>query len=422
MDAKDLAGFAFNEGIGAGLQSSGLGMAMNAKDYAKKLWEILLRMFRQDTFQLLVMLLVFMSYLLFVFATILFVNAIINLHKTIDDNKTPGNKKLKDLPMFDYFKKDNFMFLDDSLLNKASVVFQVTIGIITGSIIFLGLHYLVLNNNEDNRVFKAYSASLYNPARIYIIALAIIPYLYYIIVLSLYNTQILNNMCVLDNDYDVYKKTNLTIRYKSDKLKDIKKLIQENIYSGSYHNAPVTSKFEKFIALAEIDPKKTIEIDIPSIFLIYHNNLKNKDNVAGTAKQYAREYINYMDEYFDLLGQKGDPDNPDYYQKFYLLGLIEYDDDMPSPEGGIYDLFHGFKHKLLNAIRTKILTYFITTIALYATMCIAVICIVLVFNDTARKLFVAFVYSLYNKMKQNITGVSVMSILLAIIAGSQSGG
>jgi hypothetical protein len=412
MDAKDLAGFAFNQG----LQSSGLGIAMSAKDYAKKLWEILLRMFRQDTFQLLVMLLVFMSYILFVFATILFVNAIINLHKTIDNTKTPGNKKLKDLPMFDYLKKDNFMFLDDSLLNKASVLFLVTIGIITGSIIFLGLHYMVLNNKENNGDFKAYCAGLYNPARIYIIAIALMPYLYYIIVLSLYNTQILNNMCVLDNDYDIYKKSNLTIRYKRDNLKDIKKLLQENIYSGSYHNAPVTSKFEKFIALAETDPKKTIDIDIASIFLIYHNNLKNKDSVAGATKQYAREYINYMDEYFDLLGRKGDPD---YYQRFYLLGLIEYDDDMPSPEGGIYDLFHGFKHNLINAIRTKIVTYFITTITLYATMCIAVICIVLVFNDTARKLFVAFVYSLYNKMKQNITGVSLMSILLAIIVGSQ---
>ena len=412
MDAKDLAGFAFNQG----LQSSGLGIAMSAKDYAKKLWEILLRMFRLDTFQLIVMLLVFMSYILFVFATILFVNAIINLHKTIDNTKTSGNKKLKDLHMFDYLKKDNFMFLDDSLLNKASVVFQVTIGIITGSIIFLGLHYLVLNNKEDNRAFKAYSASLYNPARIYIVAITFIPYLYYIIVLSLYNTQILNNTCVLDDDYDVYKKNNLTIRYKRENLKDIKKLIQENIYSGSYHNAPVASKFEKFIALADTDPKKTIDIDIASIFLIYHNNLKNKDGVAGATKQYAREYINYMDEYFDLLGRKGDPD---YYQKFYLLGLIEYDDDMPSPEGGIYDLFHGFKHNIINVIRAKISTYFITTIALYATMCIVVICIVLVFNDTARKLFVTFVYSLYNKMKQNITGVSVMSILLAIIAGSQ---
>jgi len=416
MEAKDLAGFAFNQG----LQSSGLGIAMNAKDYAKKLWEILLRMFRLDTFQLLVMLLVFMSYILFVFATILFVNAIINFHKTIDNNAT-GNKKLKDLSMFDYLKKKNFMFLDDSLLNKASVLFLVTIGIITGSIIFLGLHYMVLNNNENNGDFKAYCAGLYNPARIYIIAIALMPYLYYIIVLSLYNTQILNNTCVLDNDYDIYKKGNLTIRYKRENLKDIKKLLQENIYSGSYHSAPVASKFEKYIALAETDPKKTIDIDIASIFLIYHNNLKNKDGVASVTKQYAREYINYMDEYFDLLGRKGDPDNPDYYQRFYLLGLIEYDDDMPSPEGGIYDLFRGFKHNIINVIRTKMSTYFITTIALYATMCIAVICIVLVFNDKARKIFVAFVYSLYNKMKQNITGVSVMSILLAIIAGSQLG-
>lgn len=413
MDANHLAGFAFNQG----LQSSGLGIAMNAKDYVKKLWEILLRMFRLDTFQLIVMLLLFMSYILFVFSTILFVNAIINLHKTLD-NKATGNKKLKDLPMFDYLKKNTFMFLDDALLNKTSVLFLVTIGIIVGSIILLGLHYLVLNNKEDNLLFKAYCAGLYNPARIYIVAITLIPYLYYIIVLSLYNTQILNNTCVLDDDYDVYKKTNLTIRYKRENLKDIKKLIQENIYSRSYHSAPVTSKFEKYIALADIDPKKTIDIDIASIFLIYHNNLKNKDSGAGAAKQYAREYINYMDEYFDLLGRKGDPD---YYQKFYLLGLIEYDDDMPSPEGGIYDLFHGFKHNIINVIRTKISTYFITTIALYATMCIAVICIVLVFNDTARKIFVAFVYSIYNKMKQNITGVSVMSILLAIIAGSQLG-
>jgi len=414
MDANHLAGFAFNQG----LQSSGLGIAMNAKDYAKKLWEILLRMFRLDTFQLIVMLIVFMSYILFVFATILFVNAIINFHKTLD-NKATGNKKLKDLPMFDYLKKNTFMFLDDSLLNKTSVLFLVTIGIITGSIIFLGLHYIVLNNNENNGEFKAYCARLYNPARIYIVAITLIPYLYYIIVLSLYNTQILNNTNVLDNDYEVYKKNNLTIRYKRENLKDIKILIQKNIYSGSYHSAPVASKFENFIALADTDPKKTIDIDIASIFLIYHNNLKNKEAVAGSTKQYAREYINYMDEYFDLLGRKGDPD---YYQKFYLLGLIEYDDDMPSPEGGIYDLFRGFKHNIINVIRAKISTYFITIITLYVTMCIAVICIVLVFNDTARKLFVSFVYSLYNKMKQNISGVSVMSILLAIIAGSQLGG
>jgi hypothetical protein len=415
MDTKEFAGFAFNQGI----QSSGLGIAMSAKDYAKKLWEILLRMFRLETFQILVMFLVFIAYLLFVFATILFVNATINLHKTID-NKATGTKKLKDLPMFDYLKKNNFMFLDDSMLNKASVLFLVTIGVIVGAIIFLGLHYIVLNNNEgNNQGFKAYCSGLFNPSRTYIIAITLIPYLFYLIVLSLYNTQVVDNTRVLDDDLDVYRKNNPITLYKRDALKDIKKVIQENIYSGSYHSAPVSSKFEKFMATADTDPKNTIDIDITSIFLIYHNNLKNKDGVAGATKQYAREYINYMDEYFDLLGRKGDPDN---YQKFYLLGLIEYDDDIPLPEEGIYDLFRGFRNNLINVIRTKITTYFITTITLYATMCIAVICIVLVFNDTARKLFVALIYSLYNKMKQNITGVSVMSILLAIIAGSQSVG
>jgi hypothetical protein len=104
MDTKEFAGFAFNQGI----QSSGLGIAMSAKDYAKKLWEILLRMFRLETFQILVMFLVFIAYLLFVFATILFVNATINFHKTID-NKATGTKKLKDLSMFDYLKTNDLI-------------------------------------------------------------------------------------------------------------------------------------------------------------------------------------------------------------------------------------------------------------------------------------------------------------------------
>lgn len=401
--------------------SSPAGMASGmALDKVKGLWKIFLKLFRMDTFKILVSLLLFMAYLMFALATILFVNAIVNLHKTADNNP----KKLKELPIFDYLKSNNFMFLDTAILNfKTSILFKVIVGIVSGAVGLLAIHLAVWyysKNDEGGTEWTAFMNFYKKELRrleVYIIA-AIIYFYYLLVIAPLYATHIATNLSVLDSCLVDYKKDKNIIRYTKTSLNAIKKQIQQRIYSGNENY--VETEYEAYKDKGN-DKGKGVEIDIPSIFLIYKNNLARKGSVEDR-RQYAREYINYMDEYFALLGRKGNfaadataTDAADYYQAFYLVGLIEYDEDkdITKPDGAIYVLHTEFIKKLKDDIVPKIKIYLGVSIGLYTVMCLAILFLLFATKESMKKMVVEFVYSV-NSSKPKIFAIG--SVVLIVIA------
>ena len=395
--------------------SSPAGMASGmAMDKVKGLWKIFLKLFRMDTFKILVSLLLFMAYLMFALATILFVNAIVNLHKTTDNKP----KKLKELPIFDYLKSNNFMFLDTAILNfKTSILFKVIVGIVSGAVGLLAIHLAVWyysKNDEGGKEWTAFMNFYKKELRrleVYIIA-AIIYFYYLLVIAPLYATHIATNLSVLDSCLVDYKKDKNIIRYTKTSLNAIKKRIQQRIYSGNENY--VETEYEAYKDKGN-DKGKGVEIDIPSIFLIYKNNLARKGSVEDR-RQYAREYINYMDEYFALLGRKGrDADSvTDYYQAFYLAGLIEYDEDkdITKPDGAIYVLHTEFIKKLKDDIVPKIKIYLGVSIGLYTVMCLAILFLLFATKESMKKMIVEFVYSV-SSSKPKIFAIG--SVVLIVI-------
>jgi len=392
--------------------AAGTALLAKTKDYAKRLWEIIIKIFRVETFKLLVMLLIFMAYLLFALATLLFVNASVNFHKT--QATASGYKKLKDVPIFEYLKANNFMFLDDFILSKNSKLFIAIVSIIGGSIGILLIHAVVIkyNNSIDEDTmrererFKVYCNDFLKNKMNF---MTIIPYVvFYIIFISAYYTQIASNTNVFDSILDVYKKDNKNIiSYKKTDLLAIKEDIQQNIYSDvavAYKEAD----FKKYEA-ALGETKNVVDIDIASIFLIYQTNRKSgSGGESSDPRQYAREYINYLDEYFELLGRKGVADN---YQKFYLVGLINNTD--APPDGKIYTLYTNFKDKL-NTVKSKIATYYILIITFYTLMCVAIFAISFLLNVSIQKTVIEAVYNIGSKVTKRETP-AIIGILTSVI-------
>jgi hypothetical protein len=394
--------------------AAGTVLLTKTKDYAKRLWETILKIFRVETFKLLVMLLIFMAYLLFALATLLFVNASVNFHKT--QATTAGYKKLKDVPTFEYLKANNFMFLDDFILSKNSKLFIAIVSIIGGSIGLLLIHAVAIryNNSADKDTirerdrFDAYCNDFLKNKMNF---MTIIPYfVFYVIFISAYYTQIASNTCVFDSILDDYKKDNKNIiSYKKTDLLAIKDGIQQRIYSDVAVAYKATDFKNYEAALGET--KNVVDIDIASIFLIYQTNRRSGGSDGSDPRQYAREYINYLDEYFELLGRKGVADN---YQKLYLVGLIN-DTDAP-PDGNIYTLYTKFKEKL-DTVKSKIATYYILIITFYTLMCVAIFAISFLLNVSIQKTVIEAVYNIGSKVsKKEISAIiGILAIVIVIV-------
>jgi len=367
------------------------------KEGGKYAWKIIKKMFRLDTFKLIVMLLQFMAYVVFILATLLFVNACIHFHKTqTQQSQQSDNKKLKDLPIFDALKTNNFMFLDTFIMNKDSKLFIAITSIIGGAIGLLILHAIVLSNAEEKEKadFKKYCDTVLSTHPITYIIVAIIYFVFYVIFTSAYYTQIANNSCVPDDIFNTYRKDNKDIiQYKKEALQAIKKTIQQNLYGGSGFDATNYDTHKYIVANGKI----AIDIDIASIFLIYKNNRNKKiknvadaEQVKREVQQYTREYINYIDEYFELLGR-----NADNYQKFYLVGLIEGSD---ANEARIYTLHREFE-KRLNTMKSMIATYFILIITFYTLLCIAIFALLFVSNTSIQKTVIETIYRIARTLR-----------------------
>lgn len=362
--------------------------------------------FKISTFKYLVSLLFIISYILFAIATIIFINACINLHKTTMDNpyiNSNGNKKLIDAPIFEYLKENNFLVVDkfllnaDSSLKPTSIIFWVILAIFITVIILLFIYWYFLNKTND---YKTYRDDTKNED--YHFLIAFLPYVFIFVIVFLFNRTQINNKDILDGiiNNDPFKKNkDGIIKYNKDNLQEIKIIIQKNIDNNTT-NVDIISTFGKYITT---DSTKSIGIDIPKIFEIYKSNYTNKNN----DKHYTRKYINYIDEYFYLL--KYNSDNEiinDYYEQFYLIGLKEFNkpEDFDNPENiNIYNKLDNIKNKIKN--------YFIFVIALYAGLCFIALIIILIFNDTAK---MQCIYILY-LIQKGILPLIVIGLVAVVI-------
>ena len=373
------------------------------------------------------------SYLLFCFATVLFINACINinfLNKEVKDKDE--NSPIAMQPVFDYLKPNNFMFLDKFLLEPQSPVFITFIIIIGVSLACLGLligywSYVSDPNRDErydywkesiipkfpnireliqgniNEIKDTKNAKETKNIKKFEALLKYLPYLYILIILSSYNGITNDNRINLENlkkdtfdsdfkDFDT--NTYKTFTKKENQsgsifLKELKNIIIRYIYNDIlYNRADIIRELENKLGEPNANVSTVINSNIitKTIFDIYGKYYKYpvdpkkyiKDE-NDKFKHHKLTYINYINNYFNLLINDAEQSNAktktNYYARFYLIGLIKKDilNDKDAT-----DIAHLFKLKdaldiKLEGVKNRIRGYYIAVITFYVLF-ICLIC------------------------------------------------
>jgi hypothetical protein len=405
-----------------------------AGEWLSKFLENLKKIFKMSSYQYLFSMLLVISCVFCVFATIIFVNACINLHKTsFVYPAREGHKKLIDTPIFEYLKTNNFLVVDkfllnaDSRLKPPSIAYWTVVGIMLGVLILIGIHYLILSKEEETKQEITDHIKGLTDNYPYV-AIAAFPYFFIFIIVITFNSIQVKNMDDLNN----IKIDGIT-EYKKADLDIIKEKLQGIIYNNDIkddllivfesHKKPLINA-DAADAADAATKMPVIPIDIEAIVSIYKHNITSLVKTGDALKQYQRKYINYIDEYFNLLKYNG-ADANDNYTKFYLFGLIEYkdgDNANPSYTGKVKtyreliknkDTGDGLEIVLISYINSKIQGYFIAVISLYTILCVATIVILLIFNKDLRMPFVNMLF-LLNKIFPNETILKITGALLVL--------
>ena len=408
-------------------------------DWMTKIQENLKKVFKVSSYKFLVYMLLVISCIYLVFATIIFVNACINLHKTsfvYPTDDTTKYRKLIDAPIFEYLKTKNFLAVDKFLLNAnsnlkpSSVAFWTVTGIMIGVILLLIAHNYMLSDEDE---IKKYKTELMK--YIWYVAMASLPYLLIFIIVIWFNTIQVNNNNDLNN-----LKINGKIQYKKEELQEIKKKLQKILYENEAFVSSATTdgiaagieeRFKPNIYIPSNTSKnnKIVAIDLEAIISIYKHNLKALNLSGGDElKQYQRKYINYIDEYFELLKYNNSSGgssvgDDDYYTEFYLYGLIEYKDgDDKDYRYRILEYRNKIKSNedgssvsleklLITTITSNIRAYFIGVISFYTICALGVIILLIYLNDAAKTPLVHLLFILYK-----IASIEMLPIIIAAIA------
>ncbi len=419
------------------------------------------KIFKPSSYRYLFSMLLVISCIFFVFATIIFVNACINLHKTsFHYPKGEDYRKLIDAPIFEYLKTSNFLAIDkfllnaDSSLKPSSIAFWTVVGIMLGVLIFLGIHHYILSDKEE---IKDYLAGLTKIMIPYLV-IAAFPYIFIFIIVIFFNSiQVKNNNDLNNNNLKIKE----IKKYRKDKLPEIKKELQKILYENDPNLTEAFEESFKDYIYIDIPAATTgaatastssancsgsangangaaagaangaaanasINIDIVAIIFIYKNNLKVLQKSGDQLKQYQRKYINYIDEYFDLLNRTGSV-SEDNYTKFYLFGLIEYKDGdnedfygrireyrdiIKAADGG--EDGNGLEKLLIKQITGNLSAYFIILISFYTIFAVAAIVLLLIYNDTVK---MPFIYTLImiGKVVSLQSFLIIITVLLVLI-------
>ena len=397
-------------------------------------------------------LLLYISYILFGIATIIFLNACLNFKKAKYDNYEKDKDGIPifldkpiflDQPIFEYLKTNNFMYIDDYLLNKDSAIFIAIISIFSISItatiiILLIVKYL---NIKDERMYITNILEEFKKNQLYILAL--IPYIFILIIIIIYNENKKSNKKSLnDNEYNT-KKINYSIydgEYPETYLRNLKnKIINilENDNSKNYITNASTglaffddkdkTQFRDIIK----DDKKFGEVDEDSdqnilkmLFITYKDghdaistnaiSTNDKDKIKRL-KDYKIKYIKHINDYFELLIRdkinKND-DKDDFYKKYYIFGLAN-----KFPTIDLNTNFNDLNTKfndLLVEIAKKVNAYYIVIFTFYPLLFLIIAPIIIYkYNEDKTTNFI--IDSLYY-FNINFQKISLIFCIIAFIS------
>jgi hypothetical protein len=308
---------------------------------------------RDDLYDISSNILLLISYIFFGFATILLINAGVNYNKVdIADKDDKDETPLIEEPIFEYLKRDNFMAIEEYLLVYNKPIFLIFIGIIGLCVIIIGIIIIKTGKNFD----------IFNTT--FLITLAI-----YLMILGIF---ISFNVI---NSYKPYlPETNLAKYYIADIIKDTKLEEGSSEYLKFY-------KELKYIIIDALNTKKDygeainyikdmiskssnpdvilIKTEEPSLFYsyiveyYYYNKTPKEKN----------EYINYINNYFDLVSNDIDP-KKNAYINYYIYGLIKSSKDAEGEKSS-----KGSKEvlkKYLNNFKKNIKIYYILVFVFYS--------------------------------------------------------
>ena len=306
--------------------------------------------------------LLFISYIFFGFATILLINARFNYNKVdIADKDEKDETPLIEEPIFEYLKRNNFMAIEEYLLVYNKPIFLIFIGIIGVCVIIIGIIIKINNLNFD----------IFNTT--FLIALAI-----YMMMLGIF---ISFNVI---NSYKPYlPETNLAKYYITDIITDI--IPDSKLKTGSSeYNA--FYKELKYIITDALNTKKDygeainyiknnipkssnpdvklIKTDNPSLFYgyiveyYYYNKTPKEKN----------EYINYINNYFDLVSNDIEP-KKNAYINYYIYGLIKSSINAEGEQSSKES--KEVLKKYLNNFKKNIKIYYILVFVFYGLFFIA---------------------------------------------------
>jgi hypothetical protein len=316
-------------------------------------------------------LLLITSYILFGIGTTIFINTCINFNKANFEDSVSNFKedllrenvdkqKLINQPLFEYLKPINFMFIDKFLLNidgsttPFTWVFFCVIVISVICIVCNIIYWRMYDENKFNYWLKELFSDL---SKIFSFLIKLIPYIYLLIISTFFNSNQKKIDFLFNNDSLIGKEYNNTIlefennnKYKDKKLLiELKNIIiycihinkpydQEYILSQLRINLKIEkSKLNLDLILKKVDATNTSKINIIQAILDIYNsdyninnntyykamadNNENKKILEINYKKEKIKYINYIDDYFNIVINNTST-NTNYYEKYYLLGLI----------------------------------------------------------------------------------------------------
>jgi hypothetical protein len=325
-------------------------------------------------------LLLYISYILFCIATIIFLNALFNYNL----KKASYNEKERklDQPIFEYLKTNNFMYIDDYLLkaDKDSIIFMTIVSILSISIFVIGCIIFIMYIYKDDLIIN----KILDNMKTLSFKLALIPYIFILIIIIIYNETKKNNYNGLNslktlynkdindtickgNDTYLRKLKNKIINIlendllKTDKYKHYNGITINGIKHETDDNKKITGS--DFFDKEEKKEVKVLTIDngkeniLKKIFEIYENEYDLITDYDDK-KEYKIKYIKHINDYFELLIKNKDED---FYKQYYILGLVNTKTNTGISLNNEFD-------NLFKNISSNITTHYITLIVLYVVL------------------------------------------------------
>jgi hypothetical protein len=387
------------------------------------------------------------SYILFGVSSVIFINTCIHFNKAYIEDivnvvKDPVDTSIEkpvliNQPIFEYLKPINYLSIDNFLLYYDNIntpffwVFSIIIIIsficVTGNIIFWAL-----NNSKKN--YDIWKYELFgDTSKIISFIILLIPYIYIFLISATFNSEQkkiiprLNNVSILGRQYKGYEEFKPQIIKNDNFVNELKKIIIHCINNEIKHedineyikNLLKSSSYNQQLFINLINKTTIVE----DIIAIYHNdykieiksNYKDEDEKKSHEKKIKDEkmkFINYIDEYFNILNDDKSTDI-NYYARYYLLGLIK--DNNIANSNDIMKKLINYKvllNKELIAIKNDIFKYYVTVIVFYVLFLIVII--ILNFNYIINTIFeLLFMYKIYfNKVLLSVIILIIIHLLI----------